>query len=97
MFKPKKKQSHVSIEINDYVLRALVMKGPSFEQANIFEVELPKGIVDETSIKDEMELFNLFKANLSKLGGKKQSVRFFVPDPSVLLKSFNHPSDVQST
>jgi len=96
MFKTKKKQSHVSIEINDYVLRALVMKGSSFEQATIFEMELPRGIVDEASIKDEMELFNLLKANIAKFGGKKQNVRFFVPDPTILLKSFTHPSDVQS-
>ncbi|SOC38258.1 type IV pilus biogenesis protein PilM [Ureibacillus acetophenoni] len=97
MFKPKNKQSHVSIEINDYVLRALVMKGSSLEQATIFEMELPKGIVDEATVKDEMELFNLLKLNLPKLGGKKQSARFFVPDPTILLKSFPHPSDVEST
>lgn len=97
MFKPKNKQSHVSIELNDYVLRALVMKGSSFEQATVFEMELPKGIVDEASIKDEMELFNLLKLNLPNLGGKKQSARFFVPDPTILLKSFPHPSDVESS
>lgn len=97
MFKPKNKQSHVSIEINDYILRALVMKGSSLEQATIFEMELPKGILEEATIKDEMELFELLKSNLPKLGGKKQSARFFVPDPTILLKSFPHPSDVESS
>ncbi|MFY3792779.1 type IV pilus biogenesis protein PilM [Ureibacillus sp. MALMAid1270] len=73
------------------------MKGPSIEQAMIYEVELPKGIVKEASIQDEMELFNLFKANATKWGGKNQRARFFVPDPTILLKSFEHPSDVPST
>lgn len=96
MFKTKKKNSHVSIELNDYVLRALVMKGPSIEQATIFEMELPRGIVKEASIQDEMELFNIFKENASRWGGKHQRARFFVPDPTILLKSFEHPSDVAS-
>ncbi|KGR91254.1 pilus assembly protein PilM [Ureibacillus massiliensis 4400831 = CIP 108448 = CCUG 49529] len=94
MFKTKKKQSHVSIELNDYVLRAIVMKGPSIEQASLFEMVLPQGLIEEASIKDEMELFNVFKANVSSLGGKHQSVRFFVPDPIILLKSFDHPKEV---
>nr|WP_106784525.1 pilus assembly protein PilM [Lysinibacillus timonensis] len=94
MFKPKKKTSHISIEINDYVLRALVMKGSSFEQANVYEKELPNGIVVEASIEDDMELYSIMKEFTSKMG-KKQSVRFFVPDPNVLLKTFDHPVDIE--
>lgn len=94
MFK-KKKNSHVSIEINDYVLRALVSKGPDLFQAEVFEVALPHEIIDEATLKDEMALFEIFKENATKWGGKKQNVRFFVPDPTVLLKSFEHPRDVE--
>lgn len=94
MFKPKKKTSHLSIELNDYVLRALVMKGPSFEQAMLHEIELPNGIVQEASIQDEMALFNVLKDNVLKWGGKHQSARFFVPDPSILLKVFDHPNNM---
>ncbi|KGR79643.1 type IV pilus biogenesis protein PilM [Ureibacillus manganicus] len=97
MFKQKKKSSHVSIELNDYVFRALVMKGHSFVDAKVIEVELPRGVVQEASIQDELELFNIFKSIAVKLAGKKQSVRFFVPDPTILLKSFEHPSDVETS
>lgn len=97
MFKPKKKNSHVSIEINDYVLRALVVKGSSLEQASLFERELPKGIIEEAVIQDDMEFYAIMKEFSSKWGGKNQSVRFFVPDPDVLLKTFDHPNDVKSS
>jgi len=96
MFNKKKKNSHVSIEINDYVLRALVSKGPDFSQAKLFEVALPQDVIDEATVKDEMALFEIFKENASNWGGRHQSVRFFVPDPTVLLKSFEHPQDVES-
>jgi len=96
MFSKKKKNSHVSIEINDYVLRALVSKGPDLSQAKLFEVSLPQDVIDEASVKNEMALFEIFKENASKWGGRHQSVRFFVPDPTVLLKSFEHPQDVES-
>ena len=95
MFKRKNKNSHVSIEINDYVLRALVSKGPDLSQAEVFEVALPHEIIDEATLKDEMALFEIFKENAARWGGKNQNVRFFVPDPTVLLKSFEHPRDVE--
>ncbi|MFP3499419.1 hypothetical protein SB759_34950, partial [Pseudomonas sp. SIMBA_059] len=47
------------------------------------------------TLKDEMALFEIFKENVHKWGGKKQKVRFFVPDPTVLLKSFPVPTDVE--
>lgn len=90
----KKKKSYISIEINDYVLRALVKKGSGLEQAKVFEIELPKGVIEEATIKDEMALFEILKTNATKFGARKQDVYFFVPDPTVLLKSFDHPSDV---
>src|SRR5690606_26822498 len=43
---------------------------------------------------DEMAMFELIKANVQNWGGKKQNVCFLVPDTSVLLKSFEHPPDV---
>ena len=90
------KKSSVSIELNDYVLRGLVKKGPDAHQWHMVEIEVPKGVVEEASIVDEMALFELIKSNVTKLGGKKQSVRIFVPDTSVLLKVFEHPSEIKS-
>ena len=93
MFKMKKK-SHVSIEINDYVVRVLVSKGPDLVQSQCYEFALPQGIVQDATILDEMALYELLKEHVSKWGGKKQNVRFFVPDTSVLLKTIEHPDHI---
>ena len=93
MFSVKKK-SHVSIEVNDYVARVLVSKGPDLMQLQSYEIALPQGIVQDAVTIDEMALYELLKEQASKLGGKKQNVRFFVPDTSVLLKTIEHPAEI---
>ena len=90
-----KKKTHMSIEITDFVLRALVAKGPNPTQWVVHEIPLAKGIVQDATIIDEMALFHILKDNISKLGGKRQNVRMFVPDTSVLLKTFEHPHDIE--
>ncbi len=95
MFKLGNKTT-VSISLNDYVLRALVNKGPSVAQWQVHEIPLPKGMIEDATISDEVALFGLLKENTSKLRGAKQKVRLFVPDTSVLLKTFEHPQDVES-
>ncbi|MBG9456629.1 pilus assembly protein PilM [Lysinibacillus sphaericus] len=91
----KKKKSHVSIEIKDYILRAIVAKGADPSQWKGYEMPLSQGIVEGSVIHDEMELFDVMKNNVAKWAGKKQNARIFVPDTSVLLKSFEHPDDVE--
>lgn len=93
MFNMKRK-SHVSVLINDYVIHALVSKGPTLDQPIIYETPLPRNVVQEGSIMDEMAMYELIKANVQDWGGRKQNVRFLVPDTSVLLKTFEHPADV---
>ncbi|MEK5231268.1 pilus assembly protein PilM [Lysinibacillus sp. FSL K6-0232] len=95
MFKRKKK-SHVSIELKDYVLRAIVAKGPEPSQWQAYEYPLATGIVENGTIVDEVALFEIIKEQVVKWTGKKQAVRLFVPDTTVLLKTFEHPKDVQS-
>ena len=91
----KKKKTHISIEIKDYVLRAIVAKGPDPASWKGFEFPLAQGIVENAVITDELALYEIIKEHVTKWAGKKQNVRFFVPDTSVLLKSFSHPSDVE--
>ena len=91
-----KKKSHLSVELNDYVLRGLVKKGPTPDQWDIVEIVLPQGIIAGASIADEMGLYEMLKINIPTLGGKNQDVRLFVPDTSVLLKSFEHPAEIKS-
>lgn len=93
MFNMKRK-SHVSIVFSDYVMRALVSKGQKLEQPQIFELPLPPNTVQEGAVLDEMALYDLIKSNMANWGGRKQNVRFLVPDTSVLLKTFEHPADV---
>lgn len=91
----KKKKAHISMEIKDYVLRAIVAKGsdPAFWKG--YELPLAQGIVENMVITDEMALYEIIKEHVTKWAGKKQNVRFFVPDTSVLLKKFSHPSDIE--
>ncbi|KOS69317.1 pilus assembly protein PilM [Lysinibacillus contaminans] len=91
----KKKKSHISIEIKDYVLRAIVAKGPDTSLWKGYELPLERGIVEGAVISDEMALYEIIKEHVTKWAGKKQNVRMFVPDTSVLLKNFDHPSDVE--
>ncbi|MFJ7730305.1 type IV pilus biogenesis protein PilM [Lysinibacillus sp. NPDC097231] len=95
MFKRKRK-SHVSIELKDYVLRAIMAKGPEPSQWQGYEYPLEAGIVETGAIVDEMALFEIMKEQIKKWTGKKQAVRIFVPDTTVLLKNFEHPLDVKS-
>lgn len=90
----KKRKSHVAIEIKDYILRALVAKGTDPAQWKGYELPLPQGIVEDSVIQDELAMFDLLKSQVAKWTGKKQSTRIFVPDVSVLFKSFEHPSDL---
>ncbi|MEC1179243.1 pilus assembly protein PilM [Metasolibacillus meyeri] len=96
MFKLKKK-SHVAIELNDYILRVLVKKGEQLAQWETHDILLAQGIVQDSVIVDEVALFKLIKDNVALFGGKKQLVRTFVPDTSVLLKTFEHPQDVEGS
>jgi len=91
----KKKKSNVSIEIKDYILRAIVAKGADPSQWKGYEMPLAQGIVEGSVIHDEMELFDVMKNDVAKWAGKKQNARIFVPDISVLLKSFEHPDDIE--
>lgn len=94
MFK-KKKKSHVSIDLHDYVLRALVAKSDALEDLVPVEIPLPADMMDEGTIADEMALFELMKDQVHLLGGKKQPVRFFASDALVLLKQFEIPKSVK--
>ena len=91
-----KKKSHVSIELKDYIVRTLVKKGAEPASWEVKELALPSGIVTDTTIVDEMGLYELMKSNLSMFGGKNQNARIFVPDTSVLLKTIEHPKEVKT-
>ena len=90
-----KKKMHLTLELNDYVLRSLTKGGNEDATWNIAEFALPFGLIEDASIADEMSLFELLKENMKKIASKNQPVRIFVPDTSVLLKTFEHPPTIK--
>ena len=93
MFKSKKNR-FVALEVNEYVIRAIVMNSLDIKQAVVYEHPLQPGIIEGDTIRDEMALFDELKALVPAWGIKRHDVRFFVPDSSVMMKSFEHPTDV---
>jgi len=93
MFKSKKNR-FVALEVNEYVIRAIVMNSLDIKQAVLYELPLKPGIIEGDTIRDEMALFEELKSLVHAWGVKQHDVRFFVPDSSVMMKSFEHPADV---
>ena len=61
-----KKKSHLSVELNDYVLRGIIKKGTTADQWEVVEVVLPPGVISEDAIADEMGLYEVLKENIQK-------------------------------
>lgn len=93
----RKKKSRIVLEINDYVVRVIIVpaKGKSAWQG--YEVALPEKIIENASIIDEMALFSFLQETFKKWGIKREAVYFLVPDTSVLLRTFKHPNDIKSS
>lgn len=83
------------MELRDFIVRAIVVKNSTLHNIEVIEIPIDTGVVSENTIIDEMALFELLQEHVSSLGGKKQNVRFFVPDTSVLLKQIDHPDEVE--
>ncbi len=95
MFKSKKKR-FVALEVNEYVLRAIIWNGGSIEQAQVKERLIPFGIMEGDIVKDEMAFFELLKDAVKEWGIKRYDVRFFAPDSAVMMKSFVHPKEMDN-
>lgn len=97
MAKKKKGQAFVAIELLDYVMRVLIVrKGVSIGQAQLVEFPIPSGYIEELTIIDELSLFEFLKQSFSTLDIKGYETRIFVPDSSVLMKSFEHTDKVKT-
>ena len=96
MFK-KKKNRFVVLEINEYVVRAIVINNHNINEAAIFEYSLPAGVIEGDLVVDEMALYETLKELIPKWGIRKSDVRFFVPDSTVMMKSFEHPRDLEAS
>ncbi|WP_186321527.1 type IV pilus biogenesis protein PilM [Bacillus sp. FJAT-22090] len=95
MFK-KKANRYIALDVNEYILRAIVMTGNDIAQSAVYEYPLDKGIYVGDILVDEMVLYETLKTLIHDWGIKRYDVRFFVPDSTVMMKSFEHPIDVTS-
>lgn len=95
MFKKKTKR-YVALDLNEYIIRAIVMTGSYIEQAAVYEYPLNMGIFDGDILGDEMALYETMKPLIKEWGIKGYDIRFFVPDSTVMMKTFEHPADVNS-
>ncbi|NME06167.1 pilus assembly protein PilM [Psychrobacillus sp. BL-248-WT-3] len=96
MFERFKKKSNrfVVMDINEYLIKAVVMNTKQIENAVIYQAPLKEGIFDGDVLVDEMAFYELMKELLDKWGLKRLDVRFFVPESTVMMKTFEHPDDV---
>lgn len=93
----RKNKAHIVMEIKDYILRIIIVKGADVSQWQKHEAVVPKHVIDSAMIIDEMALFEFLKENFKKWGIKKMPISFFVPDTSVLLRTFTHPEELKSS
>ena len=92
----KKKNRIVSIELNDFYIRALSFTEGDFASAEFFDIALPTGVVEEEVVKDEMQFYEIIKNLVKEWGIAKQDLRFFVPDHAILMRTFEHPPELNA-
>ena len=93
----KKKNRIVSIELNDFYIRALRFTEGDFASAEVFDVPLPAGIIEDEVVKEEMQFYEIIKELVKEWGVAKHDLRFFVPDHAVLMRTFEHPPELEVT
>jgi type IV pilus assembly protein PilM len=93
MFRSKKNRI-VSLEMNDFYIRILCVKDGDLATATHYEYPLPTGIVVDEIVIDELAFFDLLKGLAKNWNIAKHDLRFFVPDHSVMMRTFEHPKDL---
>ncbi|MDS9471334.1 type IV pilus biogenesis protein PilM [Sporosarcina pasteurii] len=90
----KKKKRTVSIELNDFYIRALSFTEGELDTTLLFEQALPSGLVEEEVVQDEMALYDLLKTLVKEWNISKHELRFFVPGHAVLMRTIEHPEEL---
>src|SRR5690625_4707335 len=91
-----KSKRTVNISIDDYALRMVENNGKDLiSLRSSAEKYLPKGMIENGRIIDEPAFYQWMKETVSEWGIKHRNVRFFVPQPLVILREIELPSDVE--
>lgn len=96
MFRKRGSRQIVSMDLHETVLRALVRPREDGDDWLLFEAAVPPGYVEDDHIKDEIGYFTWMKEQINSWGIKRDQVRYFVPDSSVMMKAIEHPEDVET-
>ncbi|WP_210468779.1 type IV pilus biogenesis protein PilM [Sporosarcina sp. 6E9] len=92
----RNKNRVVSIEMNDYVIRGLITQDGDLETAKVYEYALPPGVIVDEVLVDELAFFELLKNLVKDWNISRHDLRFFVPDHSVMMRTFDHPKELAS-
>ncbi|MFJ7933525.1 type IV pilus biogenesis protein PilM [Sporosarcina sp. NPDC096371] len=92
----RKKNRVVSLELNDFLVRVFIVNDGDVGNATVYEYPLPFGLVVGETIQDELAFFELLKELAKDWQIAKHDVRFFAQDHSVMMRAFEHPTDIPS-
>jgi type IV pilus assembly protein PilM len=92
----RNKNRVVSIEMNDYVIRGLITQDGDLETTKVYEYALPPGVIVDEILVDELAFFEILKSLVKDWNISRHDLRFFVPDHSVMMRTFDHPKELAS-
>ena len=92
----RNKNRVVAIEMNDYVIRGLITQDGDLETAKVYEYALPPGVIVDEILVDELAFFEILKSLVKDWNISRHELRFFVPDHSVMMRTFDHPKELAS-
>jgi len=95
MFSFAKAKGTANIVMDDYVIRMLENKGSDLDSLQMaVEKPLPKQVIENGRIIDELAFFEFMKEAVQEWGIKGCYVRFFVPQSLVIIREIDLPDDV---
>jgi len=92
----RKKNRVVSLEMNDYYIRALIYTDDDLATGVIKEYPLESGLVVDEIVIDEIAFFDVLKKMAKEWGISRYDLRFFVPDHGAMMRTFEHPKELSS-
>ncbi len=92
----RKKNRTVSLEMKDHYIRGLIYNDDDVTTGIIHEFPLESGLVVDEVIQDEIAFFDVLKDMVKEWGISRNDIRFFAPDHGSMMRSFEHPAELNS-
>ncbi|HLS67104.1 MAG TPA: pilus assembly protein PilM [Pseudogracilibacillus sp.] len=94
MFSFGKSKRIVNIVINDYVIRAIESNNGLSSIHAVYEKPLPINTIENGKIVDEIGFFEFIQEIVAEWGIKNRNVRFYAPEPLVIMRDIDIPENV---